>query len=31
VQRALDMAMKYSTINQSFNAGLVIKPGLVIQ
>jgi len=31
VQRALDMAMKYSTINQSFKSELVIKPDIVIQ
>ena len=31
VQRALDMALKYSTINQSFKSELVIKPEIVIQ
>jgi organic hydroperoxide reductase OsmC/OhrA len=31
VQRALDMAMKYSTINQSFKSELVIKPEIIIQ
>jgi organic hydroperoxide reductase OsmC/OhrA len=31
VQRALDLAMKYSTINQSFKSELVIKPDIVSQ
>jgi len=31
VQRALDLAMKYSTINQSLKSELVIKPEIVIQ
>ena len=31
VQRALDMAMKYSTINQSFKSELVIRPEIVVQ
>ncbi|MCX7006704.1 MAG: OsmC family protein [Kiritimatiellaeota bacterium] len=31
VQRALDMALKYSTINQSLKSELVIKPEIIIQ
>ncbi len=31
VQRALEMALKYSTINQSFKSKLVIEPDIVIQ
>jgi len=31
VQRALEMAIKYSTINQSFKSELLIKPDIVIQ
>jgi len=31
VQRALDMAMKYSTINQSFKSELIITPEIIIQ
>ena len=31
VQRALDMAMKYSTINQSFKSKVVIEPDIIIQ
>lgn len=31
VQRALDLALKYSTINQSLKSELVIKPEIVIQ
>jgi organic hydroperoxide reductase OsmC/OhrA len=30
VQRALDMAMKYSTINMSFKSELVVKPEITI-
>jgi hypothetical protein len=29
VRRALDMAMKYSTINQSFKSQIVIEPDIV--
>jgi uncharacterized OsmC-like protein len=31
VQRALDMALKYSTINQSFKSEVVIKAEIIIQ
>jgi len=31
VQRALDLALKYSTINQSFKSEVVIKPEIIIQ
>ena len=31
VQRALDMALKYSTICQSFKFDVIIKPDIVIQ
>ena len=31
VQRALEMAMKYSTINQSLKSRIVIEPDIVIQ
>ncbi len=31
VQRALDMALKYSTINQSLRTQIVIEPEIVIQ
>ena len=31
VQRALDMALKYSTINQSFKSEVVIQPEIRIQ
>ena len=31
VQRALDMALKYSTINQSLKSEIIIKPDIVIQ
>jgi len=31
VQRALDMALKYSTICQSFKFEVIIKPDIVIQ
>jgi organic hydroperoxide reductase OsmC/OhrA len=31
VQRALDMALKYSTICQSFKSEVIIKPDIVIQ
>jgi organic hydroperoxide reductase OsmC/OhrA len=31
VQRALDMALKYSTICQSFKSKVIIKPDIVIQ
>lgn len=31
VQRALDMAMKYSTINQSFKSKVVVEPDIIIQ
>ncbi|MCX6997330.1 MAG: OsmC family protein [Kiritimatiellaeota bacterium] len=31
VQRALDMALKYSTINQSFKSEVVIQPEILIQ
>jgi uncharacterized OsmC-like protein len=31
VQRALDMALKYSTINQSLKSEIIIKPEIVIQ
>lgn len=31
VQRALDTAMKYSTINQSFKSQVVIEPEIIIQ
>ena len=31
VQRALDMAMKYSTINQSFKSEIVIRSEIIIQ
>ena len=30
-KRALDMAMKYSTINQSFKSKIVIEPDIIIQ
>ena len=30
VQRALEMAMKYSTINQSLKSEIVIEPDIVI-
>ncbi|HEV2329793.1 MAG TPA: hypothetical protein VGY56_13505 [Verrucomicrobiae bacterium] len=30
VQRALDMAMKYSTINQSFKCKVVVEPDIII-
>jgi len=31
VQRALDMALKYSTINQSLKTQIVIEPDIVVQ
>lgn len=31
VQRALDMALKYSTINQSLKTQIVIEPEIIIQ
>ncbi len=31
VQRALDMALKYSTINMTFKSELVVKPEIIIQ
>jgi uncharacterized OsmC-like protein len=31
VQRALDMALKYSTINQSLKSEIIIKPTIIIQ
>ncbi len=31
VQRALDLALKYSTINQSFKSEIVIQPDIVLQ
>jgi organic hydroperoxide reductase OsmC/OhrA len=31
VQRALNMALKYSTINQSLKSEIIIKPDIVIQ
>jgi len=31
VQRALDMALKYSTINQSFKSEIIITPEIIIQ
>lgn len=31
VQRALDMALKYSTINQSFKSEVVVEPTIIVQ
>lgn len=31
VQRALDMALKYSTINQSFKSEVVVQPTIIVQ
>ena len=31
VRRALDMALKYSTINQSFKSEVVVQPEIIIQ
>jgi hypothetical protein len=31
VQRALEMAMKYSTINQSFKSEIIIQPEIIIR
>jgi uncharacterized OsmC-like protein len=31
VQRALDMALKYSTINQSLKSEIIIKPTIIIK
>ncbi len=31
VQRALDLALKYSTINQSFKSEVVVQPTIIVQ